>query len=647
MDYLDLAAAVLSPPGAFPVITPASVFIPAGEASTIIDVYPYFDDALVEGPETVHLILTNPPGVTYSIGIGEAEVVILDNEMADPPSANTIVSLLATQPATAEAAGGVLPAAFRAFRTGPTGAPLAVNYTLSGSAINGTDYTALPGSVVIPAGLDSAPFFASAIDDALVEGGETVVATLSPSPAYSPGASTTGTVTITDNDPNVNVEATDALASETGGNTGTFRFWRTGPTTTPLAIGIVVTGTANSGSDYAGIGTLAILPPGVSSTNLTVIPSDDSAPEGTESVVVTITAVNDPAYALGRTTATVSITDNDVPLPTPPSVSVTATDASAAEAGLNPAVFTITRTGATNIPLTVNYTLGGGAGNGTDYNLLPLTVQIPVGANSVTRTITPIDDPTFEGTESVVLTLTASPNHTLGTASATANIADNDASLANAVLLDGVNDHISVPDSPSVRITGTITVEAWINRAATGVQHSVVEKYGCSGLGGYVLRVTDANRLMFGTRDDCNIGSSVIGAASIPANTWTHVAGTWDGAALRVYVNGVLDGTLATTRNPKAGTTPLLIGARGNNAGTTFNGRIDEVRLWNVARSGAQILANRNICVPPASAGLAGYWRLDEGAGLGATDATANGNNGALLNGATWSSAAAPVTCAP
>jgi hypothetical protein len=150
---------------------------------------------------------------------------------------------------------------------------------------------------------------------------------------------------------------------------------------------------------------------------------------------------------------------------------------------------------------------------------------------------------------------------------------------------------------------------------------------------------------MFGTRDDCNLGTSVVGATTLAANTWYHVAGTWDGTSLRVYVNGHLDTTaLPSTRSPKAGNTPLKIGERGS-GGTPFNGWMDEVRLWQVARSAADLLANKNHCVAATTPGLAGYWRLDEGAGAIAGDASPNGNQAALINTPVWGPATTPITC--
>jgi hypothetical protein len=110
-----------------------------------------------------------------------------------------------------------------------------------------------------------------------------------------------------------------------------------------------------------------------------------------------------------------------------PMVTVAPTDASAAEEGLDPGVFTITRTGGTATPLTVLYTLSGTASNGVDYEILPGSVTVPAGETSATITVTPIDDGETEGSETVVLTLRADAAYTIGSpGSATANIADND-----------------------------------------------------------------------------------------------------------------------------------------------------------------------------------------------------------------------------
>src|SRR5258706_135829 len=132
------------------------------------------------------------------------------------------------------------------------------------------------------------------------------------------------------------------------------------------------------------------------------------------------------AYTVGSpNSATVTIADNDQP-PPPPTVTVEATDANASKPGNN-GMRTLTPTGGTIAPLTVNYALGGSASNGGDYQQLPTSVTIPAGAASADITVIPIDDSIVEGNETVVLTLSANAAYTVGSpGSATITIADND-----------------------------------------------------------------------------------------------------------------------------------------------------------------------------------------------------------------------------
>ena len=112
----------------------------------------------------------------------------------------------------------------------------------------------------------------------------------------------------------------------------------------------------------------------------------------------------------------------------PPIVTVTATDSDASEAGQDPGVFTFTRTGGNlAAALTVSFSRGGTASNGSDYPNIGFSVSIPANQSSATVTITPFDDLTVEGPETVVLTINASTTYVLGTpASATVTIADDD-----------------------------------------------------------------------------------------------------------------------------------------------------------------------------------------------------------------------------
>jgi len=115
-------------------------------------------------------------------------------------------------------------------------------------------------------------------------------------------------------------------------------------------------------------------------------------------------------------------------------VTIAATQAVAEEDGTPAGEFQVTRTGWTDAPLTVHYTIGGTAINGTDYQPLAASVLIPSGASSVTIPLLPVDDDEPENAETVQLTLIDDPNYTLGAANAaTVTIAANDIGEAAAI----------------------------------------------------------------------------------------------------------------------------------------------------------------------------------------------------------------------
>jgi hypothetical protein len=138
---------------------------------------------------------------------------------------------------------------------------------------------------------------------------------------------------------------------------------------------------------------------------------------------VVVTVSPDPSYTVGTpSNATVTIADNDSAV-----VTIVATTPNAAEPNV-PGAFTVTRTGDTSTALDVFYAPPAGtAVNNVDYQILSGKVTIPVGMSSAVITVTPIDDTSAEGPETVILTLTTGPGYTVGTpATDTVTIADND-----------------------------------------------------------------------------------------------------------------------------------------------------------------------------------------------------------------------------
>ncbi|HEY8504093.1 MAG TPA: LamG-like jellyroll fold domain-containing protein, partial [Gemmataceae bacterium] len=151
-----------------------------------------------------------------------------------------------------------------------------------------------------------------------------------------------------------------------------------------------------------------------------------------------------------------------------------------------------------------------------------------------------------------------------------------------------------------------------------------------------------------------NPDSTLLSKTTVTTGQWVHVAAVRTRATgeIRIYVNGVEEGVRLTgNTNSLNAAANITIG--GNTVdGRYFKGDMDEVRVWNIARSGDDIRADMFRTLSGSEAGLAGYWRLDDGEGAVATDSSPSGNHGAFGIGdparfPTWVVSKAPVLGEP
>lgn len=156
-----------------------------------------------------------------------------------------------------------------------------------------------------------------------------------------------------------------------------------------------------------------------------------------------------------------------------------------------------------------------------------------------------------------------------------------------AISFDGVNDWVTVNDSALLDLTTGMTIQAWVYpTSAVSNWRTVALKERGVGLA-YALYADNANS---GPAGYVHITADVAanGTAALALNAWTHLATTYDGATLRLYVNGNLVQSQAVSGSMPPSTNPLRIG--GNLAwGEYFAGRIDEVRIHNRALSQTEI----------------------------------------------------------
>jgi glucose/arabinose dehydrogenase/chitodextrinase len=160
-----------------------------------------------------------------------------------------------------------------------------------------------------------------------------------------------------------------------------------------------------------------------------------------------------------------------------------------------------------------------------------------------------------------------------------------------ALAFDGVDDVVVVPDSSSLDLSTGMTLEAWVYPTTTlvswkAILQKQVDAYFLNGN-------TSNNRPGVGGTFSGACCTLIEGQGALPLNQWTHVAGTYDGAQLRLYVNGVQVASQARTGSLEVNAFPLRIG--GNTYSTEFfPGRIDEVRIYNRALSAAEIAQDMN-----------------------------------------------------
>ncbi|MDD3666884.1 MAG: lectin-like protein, partial [Bacteroidales bacterium] len=220
----------------------------------------------------------------------------------------------------------------------------------------------------------------------------------------------------------------------------------------------------------------------------------------------------------------------------------------------------------------------------------------------------------------------------------------------NTLSMDGTNDQVTI-SGLSINGFSGITFEAWVYPRSFNLQATddYISNIVADENTGALLRIGDNDPWGLKTNDVAQfvvITSSGLkkcnGTTQLPANQWHHLAGTYDGTSVKLYVNGVLERTEAHTGTLSTTTSEIWLG--GAATARFLDGLLDEVRIWSGARTESEIRKNmyRELPYPAGESNLVAYYKLNSTSGTTATDSKGS-YNGTLTNmsGNEWETSSA------
>ena len=346
---------------------------------------------------------------------------------------------------------------------------ITVNFSLSGSADNGSDYSIGTTSLTIPANIASTSTLVSSLNDGAFDPAETIVidiASVSGGSAVEAGGNQQETITITDDEsfPVVNLSANNSTISEGAGSGAivvTVSLSNASPTST--TVGLTTTGSqtaTGSGVDYTLNSNSLVISAGSTTATTTIDLVDDTLVEGAETIELEINTVSSASGVSenGTQQYTINLTDNEAS----PTVGLSASSPIAENGGVSTVTATLSVAAAQST--TVNLLFSGIADNGTDYSLSGTVITIAGGSTSGSITVTGLDDLLNDEAETVVVDIdTVSGGNGAsesGTKQATIIITDDD----NPPVVDLLVSASSVNESSG---SAAAAITALLDHAAT------------------------------------------------------------------------------------------------------------------------------------------------------------------------------------
>jgi len=206
--------------------------------------------------------------------------------------------------------------------------------------------------------------------------------------------------------------------------------------------------------------------------------------------------------------------------------------------------------------------------------------------------------------------------------------------INNVLNFDGVDDKVVLPNETDYDFTTDMTVEFWIKASSFDQWDGFVTK----GDDSWRVHAHASGTVNFGL-NGTGTGAGANSTTPIDDDTWHHVAATYGSNTAKIYIDGIMENSTVGTNPIDNSSYAVAIGENLQQTGRPLNGSMDEVRIWNVARTSAQINATMSIELVGNEAGLVSYYNFNQGVAGGNNvgldsliDLTSNANNGTLTN---------------
>jgi len=390
----------------------------------------------------------------------------------DDPTPLVSISLLGTSLAENAGSGTV-----QAFLTSLSGQTVTINFGFSGTANSSSDYTRTSASIIILAGQTSGSLVLTATNDTIDENDELIVIdVIGVSNGTENGTQQVIATIIDDDAPPLVMLAIAGTSLPENGGVSSVRAMLSNPSAFDVTVDLAFTGSATANVDYSRSELQIVVPAGQTSASMLLIGLNDLIDETGETIVVDIVGVTNGTES-GTQQATATIADDDPP----PSVSLALVGSPLSENGGVAMVAAVLST-VSALPVTVNLSFGGTAGNNLDYSRSGGQIVINPGEISAAISLIGLNDPLDENTETVTVDIASVTNgNESGVQQVTAMVADDDPTP----LVD-----LQVLNSPLLETGGIATVRATLSSLSSFTVTIDLAYSGSATFGGDYLALT-------------------------------------------------------------------------------------------------------------------------------------------------------------